>query len=370
MVSAGDEALAEAGVIEGAGRLRVRSSGDDPEEEPAHRPGGRRGPPRASGPGTMSLARFAPDARALFAAVPGAPAVAARWCGTAADNLRWGRGRAGRREGSGSSATSAAGPCRQPIEARGARTEIDELARRLASVTAERFVAATPAAEHGLADPRFVVRVHFEGALPSDEEEDLFDDGHDHDHGQEAPEGEDPGPRTHELRVGAATDGGAFAQLGDDDAVFVLPASVVEAVEAPLVSRNLLASDVDFIEALTIERDGQVTELSQGELSWQTQDGPADGDRVRRLLDAIEDLRALEVGPYGPAPAEHGMDTPRARVTVRRAEGGDEPLRYTLRVGAVVGEGEGARVAVRREDLDVSFLVAARTVDPLVTVDP
>jgi hypothetical protein len=239
--------------------------------------------------------------------------------------------------------------------------------RAVAGLEAIRYVAEAPLPAHGLTAPRFVVDVRFERS------EDEGDDGHDHEHegegeGGEAGDEERAEIREHAIRVGASTEGGAFAQLDDDRAVFIVPESLVAAIERPLVSRDALATELDEIARVVVERAGARVELLKTDAGYTTADGgPADGARTRALMDAIATLRADEVVAYGAPPAAAGFATPRARITITRPDTAPEPHAYTVLVGATA---DGARVHVKPADADVVFLVPEATVTPLLTYSP
>ncbi|MFW6067718.1 MAG: DUF4340 domain-containing protein [Myxococcota bacterium] len=249
------------------------------------------------------------------------------------------------RQGEGWGVTA---PLAQPAD----RVVVRELVRHLASLKAERFVAAAPGREHGLGSPRWTVTVRFEGAAPGD------------DAGDEE-------PRERVLRIGAEAPGGAYAQLGEDSAVFVAPRAVVDAVAEPLISRDLLATGAQEVASLRIDRGRQVVELTCEDGTCSQAGGqPADRERTRRLLDRLGALRATAAVAYGPAPPAHGLNEPRARVTVNRVADAGTPEEYTMVIGATEGEGEDAKTHVRRSDLDVGFLFPRYVADTFVEYAP
>ena len=217
--------------------------------------------------------------------------------------------------------------------------EARELARLLARLQAERFVADTVTPEHGLAAPRFRVTVHLEPE-----------------------EGEPTGVR---LDIGAPTDEGAFARLAGDDAVFVVGEALVRLVSAPLVARTLLRTPAIELERLVVETEGHRQELRVEGNGLAGPDGPLPEDRSEAILRALGRLRAEEATRYGPPSPSEGLAPPRARIEVLRAEG-TEPSRYVILVGAPTGEGDA--VFVRREDLSVTFTVAEEALRPLLAL--
>lgn len=232
-----------------------------------------------------------------------------------------------------------------PIEAEADRVVVREVARQLAELRAERFVAERPAPEHGLGAPRLTVSVRFQ---ESDEEED------------EA--------TTVTLRVGAeAEDGGAYAQLAGEDAVFVITRGALEGLDRPLVSLDLLTVEASTVRSLRIEREGRtVAELRREDGRWMTAEGAAaDADRTQQLLDRLGTLRAAGVVRYGTPDAALGLDPPATRVTVTREDGS-----FSIDVGADQGQGDDAYVPVRRSDIAVVYRVRPDLVSILRTYAP
>lgn len=222
------------------------------------------------------------------------------------------------------------------LPANGSRAR--ELASRLGPLEAVRFVASRPSAEHGLsgASVRTVVMT-FDGAAPDVDAADLDaleDDGHGHGHGAghdgadgaDGADGDTPS-RTHTLKVGAATEGGRFAQLDDDPAVFVLPTVVAEALEAPLLSLDLLRTPRSQVSALILTRGDDVVRIRHDGAQFVTEAGqPANADTTLELTTALERVR-----PESAARASH----PGVEFTLRveRNEDGAEPRTYTIHVG-------------------------------------
>ncbi len=253
----------------------------------------------------------------------------------------------------------------EPVDVAADGSRAADLARRLAALEADRFVADQPAAEHGLDSPRFVVKTRFEGT-PGGEPE----DEHGHDHGEEAPGGAAAEAREHVLRVGAPATGGAYATLDGAPAVFVLPASVVELLERPLVDPRALSTSEPQIEAVQIVADGSDVSITRENGGFATPAGPADAERTRGLLDRLSSLLATAVVGYGEPPADAGFARPRARIVVKRSEDAPAPREAVLLVGAAHGEGDARRVFVKREDLAVTFEVAGTLIDAILGYRP
>jgi len=230
----------------------------------------------------------------------------------------------------------------RPVEAPADRNVTRDLVSRLAQLETGSWVGEAPDPRQGLAQPR--VRVRF-----------TLD-----------PEEEGGAPREHELKIGAPTDGGAYAQLDADPAVFVLPTPVLELVESSLASRELLTTDVLHLEGVRIEAGATRVELVHDGADFRTTAGPADPQRTRELTARLASLRATRVLDVDPAGARYGLASPRARVEIRR-DAGSNPPAYTIVVGASDGEGG---VYVRREDLPLVFVVPEGAVDAVLAYRP
>ncbi len=229
-----------------------------------------------------------------------------------------------------------------PIEAEADRVVVRELVRQLTELRAERFVAEQAAPEHGLGSPRLTVSARFaeDGSVDA---------------------------RTVTLRVGAATSEGAYAQLEGDDAVFVLSSQALEALDARLVSLDLLTVDTSDATGLRVERDGAVVaDLSRQGGAWRLADGAApDADRTQALVDRLSTLRASGVVRYGAPDGSLGLEPPATRITVTRADGST-----TIDLGRDQGEGDAAFVPARRSGLDVIYRFSPELVSALRTYTP
>ncbi|MBX3250634.1 MAG: DUF4340 domain-containing protein [Myxococcales bacterium] len=219
-----------------------------------------------------------------------------------------------------------------PLEARADVDRADRFARRLARLEVVRFVAEAASPEHGLHRPAQTWEVR----LAPDEGEAV----------------------TRTLRVGAATEGGAFAVLQGDPAVFVIGDDALAEATEPFVDRGALATPLRELEAVRIGTRRFVWDGQRFREDEALEEGASD-----RLASAIEGIRAVRVGPYGPPAPADGLTPARVRVEVERGEGAS-PRTLALLVGAPTGE--GGRVHVRREDLAVAFEVAEASVQILV----
>lgn len=254
----------------------------------------------------------------------------------------------------------------EPVAVAADRVVARDVARALARLSALRFAAERAAPEHGLERPRIVVSARFEGFPPEAGADEEDDDGDDHAH-----EGaEEPAPREIVLRIGAATEDGAYARLGDDPAVVVIPRELVEDLEGPLASRDLLATDTGAVESLAIVRGGERIELRREGEGWTAGQGAADAARTTLVLDRLASMRAIGTTSYGAPPAAAGAASPTLVLEVQRRTGA--PERYEIRVGAPgAARADGTEwYHARRSDLPIGYQLGATVVRAFLDYQP
>jgi hypothetical protein len=165
------------------------------------------------------------------------------------------------------------------------------------------------------------------------------------------------------LSVGATTEGGRYAALEGVPGVFVVSDQLADLLAAPLVSRTLLATPLEQLTALEVERGAQRARIErQGDRFVPAAGSAVDPAAAQEAAKALATLRAVRAGAYGDPQAEHGLHKPYARIGVTaEGEGGGEQ-RYTLLLGA---ETSGGRFA-RRDDQPVTFVLSADAVAALL----
>jgi hypothetical protein len=255
-----------------------------------------------------------------------------------------------------------------PLDAPADRVVTRDIVRAIASLRAVRFVDTTSASEHGLEHPRVVLTAHFEGPLPTGEASEE-DEGHAHEHEhEEEPEGEPAPPRDIVLRIGNATESGAFAQLGTDPAVFVIPTELVDDLNEPLISRDSLAIETSEIETLAIIRGGERLELRRVENGWSTDSGPADQARTTLILDRLASLRAVGTSAYSTPANELGFQSPTLVIHAERRDGSQA---YDLRIGSPgAATDENGWYYARNGALDVTFRLGTSVVRAFLEYQP
>lgn len=223
-----------------------------------------------------------------------------------------------------------------PVEVAAEDARVAELASRLAGLEAVRFVAETPTPEFALDRPRLQVRFIL-------------------------------GDATHVLAIGADAGGGdAYARLDGTGPVFVVVAATVELVATPLASRQELASGVDEIESITIERAAVSVALERDGVHFTRAGAPFEDARAEAVLGAVAELRPDAVAGYGAARPDQGLARPSATIRIRRTAEAGEPRVVVLSIGASRGSGEDAVTYVRRADLPVVYEVPVEALAPLL----
>lgn len=203
---------------------------------------------------------------------------------------------------------------------------VTDVVQALGSLRAERWVAPSQSAEHGLDSPRLRARVTLTG----------------------------PGI-VHELLIGAATRGGYFARLYEDPGVFVLARSTVEALGAPLIDRALCPVAPEKLSQIELKRGARTVKLTKNGDTFGSPDLPA--TRAAALAETLRSLRAdftVHVGPERPSERLRPAST---TITFRASTG----EHYDLRIGAR-DTIEGASIAFARIDsVNATFALAAST---------
>ncbi|HJK97464.1 MAG TPA: DUF4340 domain-containing protein [Polyangiaceae bacterium LLY-WYZ-14_1] len=290
----------------------------------------------------------------------------------------------------------------EPVEVPGDRVAVRDLIDLVDGLRAEAWVAETPAPEHGLGEPRAEVSLVVEGRTPASAPADAGEDG-DEAAGAEGGPGDDAETaprRTLRLLIGApvpanalpgpGADGDAagtgdevaaevddpaadrddpetpnqvFASLGEDGAVFMTDASVLEGIAALLADRSALATDRSDCAAITLARGGRSVVLEL--------------ERSPTVLDALTSLRARRaiayLEPDAGEPAGDGL----LRLAVRREEGAPPPERYVVvfeeaprELAAAGDDDDDPLLVARRLDLPVRYLVPRSSVDPFLDAAP
>jgi hypothetical protein len=188
---------------------------------------------------------------------------------------------------------------------------LETLRAAASRLRAERFVAAAPAGAHGLAG---------EVTLVVDP----------------PPPGDAP-PARHTVILGAATEGGCFARLKEDPAVFLLADDACRALRAPLATREVFAATIDELTAVTL--DGTRYERHAGR--WHRAGGAPVAARDATALEEL--VAALREAPEAQA---YGELRPRARVVL---EAGSRVIELRLAAPSYAVAGRAVRYRLAPE---------------------
>jgi hypothetical protein len=250
-----------------------------------------------------------------------------------------------------------------PVEGRADGAAVGDLADAFAPLSALRFIADVPATEHGLEAPRFVLFASFDAPSAEEDEEDEHDHGDEEAEREEEDSDEAEGPLELTLRIGAPTEGGAFAQLAGETAVFVVPQALIDALDEPFVSRDALSIAASEIQAIVFERAGGAHTLSRTEGGWQLDGAAAPSEPTLAMLDALAGLRASGATSYAPSAIADAALT--LRITKR------DGAEVTIEIGPASGEGEAAFHAVRRTpDVPAGLRCAPSALERVLSYPP
>ncbi len=169
---------------------------------------------------------------------------------------------------------------------------------------------------------------------------------------------EDGGTGEHELRVGSATRGGAFAQLDQDPAVFVLPKPALETLETWLVDRSLCVAESTLLLRVELETPTARVELRRDGGSFVQHSGQVhlEPGEIEQIVDALGTMRAESALHLGKPDRAEGFDDPALTVRLVRAEGSQRPASWQ------VGAGDSWRGIsvhyVRAEGVNATYVMA------------
>lgn len=165
-----------------------------------------------------------------------------------------------------------------------------------------------------------------------------------------------------ELLVGASTEGGAFARLSPDPAVFVLGTLPLADLETPLIDRALCPFDRAQLARIELKRGERSVNLTRTNDTWSGAPfTPAQGSDLAEALMALRAEQALHIGAARP---NEGFGQPRATITFVNAAG----KQARLSLGAKSTLGEEPIFLARLEGIDATFALLARSAEPLLSL--
>jgi len=208
-----------------------------------------------------------------------------------------------------------------------------DLVDTLASLGADRWVADRDDGSFGLGQPHASVHIELEMA--------------------------DGGKRAHDLVIGDATSGGAFAALAGNPGVFVLPKRALEVVDTLLFDRSVLMLDPSAAPKIAIFTGDRKVELEKRGTSYEPAAGGADltPARVQQIVDALSTLRVEAAVHSGPPRPNEGLSEPALRV---------EAGKKRFRIGAGDAWRNMSVYYARADGSDATYVVARSKVQQIL----
>ncbi len=183
------------------------------------------------------------------------------------------------------------------------------------------------------------------------------------------------------VEFGAPGEGGVYARLPGDGAVFVAPADLRDTASHLAIDRTQFHLDLAALQEIALVRDGRRVAFSRagggrwltnGEgdvpaLALQTKQSQADaaasGEAVEAALGALSASAALHTGP--PAPGE-GFSAPtlEIRATLRSDAGNSSETR--IAIGALTRVGSAEAYFARIAGIEATFAVPRAAVQVLL----
>ncbi len=136
--------------------------------------------------------------------------------------------------------------------------------------------------------------------------------------------------------------GKVYARRADRDALFEIPASVLDAVEADVHSRAIWSFEMSQVKNVTVKSDGVSHGFGRGSAGWYYLPEPAlpiDAKKVDNLVLQLGDLKLKRYVAYDVTDLRpFGLDNPARSVTISTDEGRSLELFISDRASAADGE--------------------------------
>jgi len=202
---------------------------------------------------------------------------------------------------------------------------VADAVQTLGTLQAVRWLATTDEPRFGLGAPR--LRVRFTRRASSQE---------------------------HQLEVGAKVGTGYYARLSPDPGVFLLSGGDFAALSVPLIDRELCPTfEPDKLSVSVVTKNGTGA-IVPGHTAFPRPDAT--------VLETLRALRAEFAVHVGKAKSNEGFARPRLTISYRAGE-----RKVEVTVGACETLREQRVCYARRDDIDATFALAARTVSDLET---
>lgn len=176
-----------------------------------------------------------------------------------------------------------------------------------------------------------------------------------------------PGDPAVSFFLGGSGPRGRYVRLDGADEVYLVDASALD----PLTrdpdtwrDRSIATLDTARVRRVEIRREGTALTLSRGEEGWRVGEAVADTARVRRMLEALADLRATGF-PTDSAAWQADFEAPDATVDVYD-DAGEGPTPVPLLSLLFAAENEGSAYLVRRADRPLVVELAGWSADRIL----
>lgn len=174
-------------------------------------------------------------------------------------------------------------------------------------------------------------------------------------------------PRRVSLVFGAEDDGGVYAHVLGDPAVFVAAKVLRDLVSRPAIDRGPMRLDPNALARVILARGPARLVLERSGNRWlrlgRDRDAGRDDDPLPAALDGFYALAAVHTGP--PA-REEGMGRPTLEIVARSSDGDARPREIHISLGAE-GQLDGQDVYfARASGIDATFAVPRRPVNAIL----
>ncbi len=242
-----------------------------------------------------------------------------------------------------------------PLSAAADMTAVRNLAELLSTVRVERFVAPSARKEDGLDHPFAVITTRF---APDSDEHAASDS--DTDKAKKA-------PTTSVLEIGNADlEGRRYARLrGDDETVFLLGDAYENALQKPLIARDLLQVEETDLSRLTFKTQTMERSFTKSdEGGWTADNGEAfDNDTFGKIIADLGGIKATGAESFGPAEPSFAA----AKLVISAEFKGDKAEKKVITFSEKRAADAPEIYLARTSNLEVTFAIPVRVIDDILT---
>lgn len=243
-----------------------------------------------------------------------------------------------------------------PIKLRADGEVVGDFSNRLSNLEAIRFVEDIPNSSHGLKTPTMVITAQYSGHTHHSEDINTDKNGK-----------KTSAERSYSLRIGRQAEGGYFAQLNSDKAVFIVSDTLVELVSSPMIDRSMLSTQKDQIQKVKIVKGDRSIEINRQGDGFRLLGEKMEGLDVGAIVDNIAKLHASKIMEYGDVIHQVGGGLSGVQITVTRKDDAASPHEYQLTaINIPTRSKEASKIQMQRSDIPVRFIVPIRQVEHLL----